>query len=153
RIVVKQFAESDPERKLVVAGLLNMAADTKYFGAGACSNANLLVGVCAIVDDPRHIRQRLDIIDDGRLTIEATTFIGGERRADTGLAELAFEAIEQRSFFAANVRASAEVRVDFHREGVAVGVLDRAVRTEQPCRAGFRDTLVKRVSDIPKLAT
>ncbi len=62
----------------------------------------------AAAQDVRRHRDRLDIVDRGRAAIEAD--IGRERRLQARLALLAFEAFEQRGFFAADIGAGAVVR-------------------------------------------
>ena len=56
-------------------------------------------------DDKGHIRQRLDIVDRGRLAEQSD--LDRKRRLDARLAAFAFDGLEQRGLFAALVRACA----------------------------------------------
>src|ERR1019366_6207574 len=73
----------------------------------------------AVIDDPRQIRHRLDVVDHSRFTVE-TGDGGEERRLDAGEAALALQRLDQRSLFAADVRPRARVHYD----------VDGEVRTE-----------------------
>ena len=57
----------------------------------------------AVADDPRHGRQRLDVVDDGRHPEQAA--LGRMRRPLLGLAALALERLEQDGLLAEHVGA------------------------------------------------
>ena len=63
-----------------------------------------------LLEDLRHPVQRLDIVDERRTVEDAD--LGHIRRAVAGKAALAFDALDHRAFFAADVGASAATDVD-----------------------------------------
>ena len=65
----------------------------------------------------------LDVVDRGRATVKAD--IGRERRLQPRLALLAFEAFEQRGFFAADIGAGAVRHVEVERPAVDVVLADQ----------------------------
>ena len=75
----------------------------------------------AVLDDARHRRDRLDVVDDGRAGVEAGD--RGERRAQAGLAAATLEALEQRGLLATDVGAGAGVHDDVEVVAGAVDVL------------------------------
>ena len=68
----------------------------------------------------RQRREGLDVVDDGRLRVEA--FHGRERGLDTRHAALAFETLDERALFTADVRAGAAVDDDLEIESRALDV-------------------------------
>ena len=118
---VDQVAERHAELDLVVAGLVHVARHREDARAGRAVDAELGVLLAAHLHDVRHRRQRLDVVDDGRLRVEALD--RGERRPDARHAALALERLEQRGLLAADVRARAAVHDDVAVEAGAEDVL------------------------------
>ena len=85
----------------------------------APSSAN---AVAAVDDDPREVGQRLDVVDDRGLQVEA---LGRreERRLEPGHAPVALEALDERRLLADDVGAGAPVQDDVDGEVGAEDVL------------------------------
>src|SRR5207245_5352811 len=87
----------------------------------------LRVGRAAVVDDPRHGRKGLDVVEQRRPPPRALH--GGQWGTGAGLGTLAFERLEKRRLLAADVGAVAAVEPDVERvvlahrlgAGVALG--------------------------------
>ena len=96
---------------LVVAGPLDVARHRE--DAGARRTALTQAGECraSVEHDPRDVRHRLDVVDDGGRVVEAVHRgeVGG---LDAGKAPLALEALEQPRLVAADVGAGARVHHD-----------------------------------------
>ncbi len=75
----------------------------------------------AVLDDQRHVRERLDVVDRGRAPIE--TDDGRKRRFIARLRAFAFERFEERRLFARFVRAGTAMDVDLAVEAGAEDVL------------------------------
>ena len=73
--------------------------------------AQLAELVTAHLERGRHDRQRLDVVD--RAGTAERAVLRGKRRLQARLTATAFERVEQRRLFAADVRAGAGVHVDF----------------------------------------
>src|SRR4029453_10494244 len=84
----------------------------------------------ALADDGRHGRERLDVIDRGRKILEPVCDREGRLVAREWM--FAFETVEQRTFFAANVSTRAAPQMDFEIELAA-----KNVPTEQRCLFGL----------------
>ena len=80
----------------------------------------------AAIDDVRHVRERLDVVDDSRASEGADD--RGEWRPVARVATLAFERFQQRAFLAADVRARALMRPDVHAVAGAHYVLADVAR-------------------------
>ena len=88
-----------------------------------------------MLDDRRHVAQRLDVVDQRRPLVQA--LVGGERRLQARVAALALQRVQQAGLLAADVRAGAAVQ--HQRDGVlgaedavaqvaaVVGLADRRV--------------------------
>ena len=63
-MVEEQLAESRAHGQLVIAGLLDMAADAVDFGAGALLRADGFESLRSLAHDVGHVGQRFDIVDD-----------------------------------------------------------------------------------------
>ena len=91
---VDDVARRDAELDLVVAGPLHVARDRDELRAGRLLGADRLEPVGALLDDQRHVAERLDVVDQRRPLVEA--LVGGERRLQPRVAALALERVEQR---------------------------------------------------------
>src|SRR6185312_10850088 len=105
--VVDQVAGRDPERDLVVAGPTYAAGDRDDLGAGRLLGAELAEPLGAVGDDPRHVGERIHVVDQGRPAVEALDC--REWRLQPRVAALALERVEQRRLLAADVGAGAAV--------------------------------------------
>ncbi len=86
-------------------------------------------------DDERHVAQRLDVVDRGRLAVQADE--RGKRRFVARLGPLPLERLEERRLLARFVRAGAAVKIDvaiearaedvLPQEAVGIGLVDRAL--------------------------
>ena len=90
--------------------------------------------LAALEHDERHVGQRLDVVDDGRLAEQAD--LDRERRLVARLAALALDRFEERRLLAADVRAGAAPELDVEGEARAEDVRTEeaggARRTDRP---------------------
>src|SRR5690606_6084446 len=147
-VLEDQLAEGDAKWQLVVSWLGDVPAQAEDLDTAALRRADRLVRVRAVAHNPRHIRQRLDVVDHGRRIVQAAALLRGERRADARLAEQPLQAVEQRAFLAADVRARAQVDVYRAAPPAAEDVLSGEIVL-------LRDLnlLFERVRQIPELTT
>src|SRR5207247_242642 len=144
-VPVYQLADGDAQGQLDAAGLVDVAAEAVELGAVAAGVARVLrVGrhahrlepVGAAVDDVRHARHRLDVVDDGRLAEGALD--GGERRLDARPGPLALQALDQARLLTTDVGPGPAVQVD-----VEVEVLAQDVAAEQVVGVQLVDGLLQ----------
>ena len=120
--VAKGLAELD----LVYARLVDVAADRHQPRARRLVGPELRVGGAAVVDDPRHGREGLDVVQQRRPP--PCALHSGEWGTGSRLGALAFERLEQRRLLAADVGAVAAVEPDVewvvlaHRLGARVAL-------------------------------
>ena len=88
--------------------------------------------LAAAEHDERHVGQRLDVVDDGRLPEQAD--LDRERRLVARLAALALDRFEERGLLAADVGAGTAPQLDVEGEAGA-----QDVRTEETRLAGASD--------------
>ena len=149
-VLVDQLAHGDAQRQLDAARLVDVAADAvelRPIAAGVARvfrigrHADRLEPVGAAVDDVRHARQRLDVVDDRRLAERPST--AGKRRLDARPGALAFQAFDQPRLLAADVGPGPAVHVDVEVEVLAENVLCRAGcwRTARRWPVAARDKL------------
>ena len=118
---LQQLAERRAQRHFVVAGQVDVAADREDLGAAIVGLAALQVRSTAVADDPGNGRKGFGVVDGGGLAVQAEA--GRERRLEARLALLAFQRLQQRSLFAADVGAEAMVRVQLEAEAAAHDVV------------------------------
>ena len=101
---------------------LDVAGHGDHARAGRRLGADAEVGGGVVAQQPRQVGQRLDVVDDRRLAVQAD---GGreERRLEAGHAAVALEALDQRRLLADHVRAGAPLHDDVDREVGAEDVL------------------------------
>ena len=90
-----------------------------------------------LAQDGGHGGEALRVVDGGRRAVEAER--GRERRLEARLAGLALERIQQRRFFAADVGAGADERVDVHVDAAALDVLAEQAGRVRFLRAPLRN--------------
>src|SRR6202171_2186165 len=111
--LLDDVAVRDADHDLVVAGLLDVAADRHHARPFRLLGPARRVFGAAVADDPGHSRQRLDVVDRGRLSPRA--FDGGEWGTGARLGALALEGLEQCCLLAADIRPVAAVQPDIER--------------------------------------
>ena len=131
------FIGGDTLFDLVDTGALDLAGHGEHASAGRGFGAELLVGVGPIDHEPWQVRQRLDVVHDRRLTVQANGS-WEERWLQTRHAAVALEALDKCRLFAHDVGAGAPVQHDVAREVGAEDVLADVT-------LGVR--LVQRISD------
>src|SRR6185436_6922536 len=117
----------------------------KKLGAAVVRLAEREERVAAVPDDPRHLRERLGVVDGRRLAIEAVA--RRKRRLEARLALLALERVEQRGLLAADVGAVARVRIELEAE---IRAHDVASQVAGGARLGER--FLEALVDLPHLA-
>ena len=129
-------------RQFVQARLVDVAGEAEKFRAGTFFGADRFVPIGAAIDDVRDVRQRLDIVDDGRASERALD--RGERRTISRIRALAFERFEQAGFLSADVRAGAAMREDVEVEAGAQDIFAEIVVGVGLCDGGVDDSLLHR---------
>jgi hypothetical protein len=109
-MALDQFAERDRHALLDHAGPVHMAADLEELGAPIILAAEAGEPRSATTQDSRRDGDALDIVDRGRAAIKAGA--GREWRLEARLALLAFEALDHRGLFAADIGAGATMDED-----------------------------------------
>ena len=105
---------------------------------GDCSVPKPLNHSAPVGDDPRHVGERLDVVDQRRPAVEALD--RRERRLQARVAALALERVEQRRLLAADVGAGAAVD-----DQLEVAVAAEDVLAEVARLVGFGDRGVEDV--------
>src|SRR3954463_9744597 len=136
REAVDDVARLHPELDLEVARVRDVARDRHELRAGRALDAELGVLLAADLDDGRHGRERLDVVDERRPLVQA--LVGGERRLEARVPALALERVEQRRLLAADVRAGAAVDPELER---VVGAEDAVAEVALGLR--LRDRLLE----------
>src|ERR1700694_682583 len=122
-----------------------MAGNAEQFGPGVVGAADGGKPRSTAPQNIRRARDRLAVVDGGRAAVEAD--IGREWRFQAGLAILAFEAFQQRRFFAADIGAGAVVNVEVVRPTVDI------VFADQLCLISLIDRSLKMLALPDELAT
>ena len=97
---VDDLAQGGSHRHLDEAGVVHLAGQREDLRPLAALGADPAVPVAALEDDQRDVRQRLDVVDVGRLALVAPH--GGERRARARHPALALERGDQGRFLTAD---------------------------------------------------
>ena len=108
--VVQDLCYRHAEWVFIDAGTLAVAADGVQFGAAAVRGANGGPPGAAVQRNLRRRAEGFHVVDDGRLAQVA--LLDREGRADARRAALAFERLDQRAFFAADISARAHMNGD-----------------------------------------
>src|SRR3954454_10702537 len=122
-MLLDQLTERNAHGLFDVAGPLDMTGDAEQLGADIVGTADAGEPCRAPAQNVRRYRDRLDIVDGGRAAVQAD--IRRERWLQPRLALLAFEALEQRSFLAADVGAGAVGDIDVERPAVDIVLADQ----------------------------
>src|SRR5690606_5328309 len=94
-LAVDDVAERrDPELDLEHARVVHVTGHGEQTGAGGGLGAELVPLVYAVRHDPRQVRQRLDVVDDGGLHVEALRR-REERRLQARHAAVALERLDE----------------------------------------------------------
>ena len=109
-----------------------MAADLEQLGAKVVRAADTGEPCRTATQDGRCDGNRLNVVDGGRVAIQADA--GGERRLEARLALLALQAFDHRGFFAADIGAGAAVN-----EHVEIIARPAGVLADQLGFVGFGD--------------
>ena len=115
-VAVQQIAErGGAVDDLEHAGAVHVPTDGNHAGAGARDGADGRVRLDAVVHQPRQVRQRLDVVHDRGLAVEAD----GRREVrglESRLAALALEALDERRLLADHIGTRTPVQHDVDTE-------------------------------------
>src|SRR5262245_48968974 len=92
--VVDQVTKRHIHRGFVRARTRDMPADAKQFRTAILLRSNLREPLWTVLDDQRHVTERLDVVDSGRTAPQP--FHCWKRRLDAWLRALAFERFDER---------------------------------------------------------
>src|SRR5690625_234764 len=109
--------------QFIDSGVIYMSGNTVENGTGVIFCPNAGKPICPFVYHSRHMSQSFHIVDGGRAPPQ--TFLCREGRFNTGIAALAFNGLEHRGLFTADIGTSscnyievaAEVRSEERRVG------------------------------------
>ena len=118
---INQLAQRGPHGDFVDAGARHVSAKTKEPGAGGVFRAQLGVSRAAFEDDAGNVDQRFHVVDRGGLAEESR--LRGERRLVARFAAIAFDRVEERGFFAADIRAGAAANFNVELKAAAQNVV------------------------------
>src|SRR5436305_1436425 len=121
-----QLAGGYPQLDLVVAGPPYAAGDRDDLGPGRLLGAEAFEPLGPVLDDVGHVGERLDVVDQGRPTVEALH--GREGWLQPRVAALALERVEQGRLLAADVGAGAAVDDQLEIAAAAADVLAEVAR-------------------------
>ena len=122
-MALDQLPEWNPHGFFDVAGTLDMAGNAEQLGADIIGPADGGEPGSTPPQNIRRHRDRFNIVDRGRATVEAD--IGREWRLQPRHALLAFEAFQQRRLFAADIGAGAVRHVKVERKTVDIVLADQ----------------------------
>ena len=117
-------------------GPLHAAARAVQLRAAFVGEARLLEPLDALADDVRHVADRFDVVDHRRLAPEAGD--RGKRRLRARVAALAFERVQERGLFAADVAAGADVQVQLEADSRSRRCCGRDSAPRRPPRSRAR---------------
>ena len=123
--IVDEFAEGHATAgDFVETGALDIAADAHGAGAAVAGGSHFGVFLGAHREDVLHMADRLHIVDDRGLHVEAED--GGEvRRLDAGVGAFALEGFEEAGLLAANVGAGPLVDINVQVEARTENVFSK----------------------------
>ena len=125
-MTLDQLAQRDAHLLFHVARPVHVAGNAEELGAGVVRPADACKPCRTAAQNGWGNGDRLDVVHRGRAAIEAGAC--RERRLQPRHALLALEALEQRSFLAANVGAGAAMDVEVEVPSRAAGVLAEQAR-------------------------
>src|ERR1700722_3154321 len=125
-LLLEEFADRRPEEHLVVPWAVDVTAGAEHASPGTLLGSERLEPLAAARDDVRHVAERLNVVDDSRLTVE--TLDCGKRRLEPRLTAEPFERLDERRLLAADVCAGTAVHDDVAVEAAAEDVLADVAR-------------------------
>ncbi len=147
-VVFEQLAGGNAERQFPQARVLHLAGEAHQLGAMvfAAFAGQRLVPVVAVGDDGRHVAQGLDVVHARRLAPHADG--GREGRLGARVGATAFQGVDQRGFFTADVATGTGMHEQLEVEAAAEDVL-----AQKACGLGFLDGTVQVLGRGGVLAT
>ncbi len=133
---LEQRPHGDAERHLEKPRLRDRARDAEKLEPGRAFGAQRRPRRAAHREEQRHVGQGLDVVDHGRPAEEAE--LHRERRLRARLAAFAFDRVEQRGLFAADVGAAAPPQLELEAEAGGLGQGDRVAQEAGGPRLGHR---------------
>ena len=141
--VLHQRAQGGAERQFHQAAALHVAGQLNGQGAPGAAQAVIGVGLAALVENERHRRQGQHVVDHRGPAEQALN--GGQRRLGAHLAALAFQAVQQGGFLAADVGAGAQPHFQIEVPAAAENVLAQIARRVGAPQGFIEDFLCQRV--------
>src|SRR4051812_4874430 len=135
---VDQLAQGDAERGFVLAGLRDVPGEAEDAVALGLLGAHRSEPVRTVLDDARHRRDRLHVVDDRRAGVEAGH--RRERRPEPRLPAPTLQALEQGGLLAADVGTRSGVDHDVEVVAGAVDVLAEMARGVRLVHGGLHAT-------------
>ncbi|EJK89854.1 hypothetical protein UUU_29730 [Klebsiella pneumoniae subsp. pneumoniae DSM 30104 = JCM 1662 = NBRC 14940] len=100
-VIFEDLAGSGAERQLPDARILHPAGEAHQLGASIFAGGNVLVPLDAVGEDRWHVAQGFYVVDAGRLAPDAGA--RRERRLGSRVGAAAFQRVDQRRLFAADI--------------------------------------------------
>ncbi len=122
-----------------------MAGNREYLRTAGIGDTQILKCLAAVLHDPGDRGKRLSVVDRGRAAEHAVT--GRERRLETRLTLLAFDRLDQRGLFAADISAIAMNGIKIKTE---IGT--EQLLADEACLASLCQRLLESLVIFPDLA-
>ena len=100
-VIFEDLARGGAERQLPDARIFHSPGEAHQLGAGIFTGGNVLIPLNAVSQNRRHVAQGFNVVNAGRFAPYAGA--GRERRLRARVRAAAFERVNQRGFFAANI--------------------------------------------------
>ena len=147
-VILEQLLGGNAEGQFPDAGVLHLAGEAHQLGAmvAAVRAGQRGVPLHAVADDGRYVAQGFDVVHAGRLAPH--THRSREGRFGPGVGPAAFQRVDQRGFFTADITPGTGVHEQLEIETRTENVL-----AQQACRLGFFHRLLQVAGGIDILAT
>ena len=100
-----------------------MSTDAEQLGSARSRGSDACIGGAALRNNQRDVRERFNIVNDGGLSEQAD--VNWKRRLVPRFSSLAFDRVEERRLFAANVSAGSPAQLDVEIEAGAQNILSK----------------------------
>ena len=126
RVIFQNFARGGAERQLPDARVLHSAREAHQLGAGVFTGRDVLIPLDAVGQNRRNVAQGFNVVYAGRFPPDAGA--GRERRLRTWVGATAFEGVDQRGFFAADIAPCPGVHKQFEVKTGAKDIFTQQTR-------------------------
>ena len=126
RVIFEDLARGGAERQFPDARVLHPSREAHQLGAGVFTGRNVLIPLDAVGQNRRNVAQGFNVVHAGRFPPYAGA--GRERRLRTWIGAAAFEGVNQRGFFAADIAPCPSVHKQFEVKTGAKDIFPQQAR-------------------------